>query len=65
MITKITFTAYNKSTGKREQFECNMLDLLHTDSHDAATSKLWYGELWSREQIEAADIIIIRQEIIF
>lgn len=58
-VKKVKFTAYNKLEKFREHFECNMIDLLHTDPLDAATSKLWYGCHWNQDMIREANIKII------
>lgn len=58
-IKLVKFTAYNKLEKFREHFECRMIDLLHTDPVDAATSKLWYGCHWSHDMLKSADVKII------
>lgn len=59
MTTTIKFTAFNVQTNATEQFECHFIQGLHKDAEDAATSKLWYGECWSRDQMAAAAVSVI------
>lgn len=57
--TTIKFTAFNAQTKTTEEFECNFIQGLHKGAEDAATSKLWYGECWSRQQMESAAVALI------
>lgn len=56
LTSVIQFTAFNKQTQARESFSCTYTQGHHKDAMDAATDKLWYGEFWNREQLEAADV---------
>lgn len=56
---KISFTAFNINTGKRESFDCIYSTFSHDSKEDAASSKLWYGESWSRRQMENAEVQIM------
>lgn len=50
------FTAFNCETGTREEFQCNYVRGIHDSRLDAATSHLWYGQGWSRQQLDLSDI---------
>ena len=55
----VNFTAFNNVTKKRESFSCQYSQDTHSNEHDAATSKLWYGESWSRDQLAHADVTFV------
>lgn len=56
---KISFTAFNINTGERESFTCPYSPAHHDGPKDCATGKLWYGECWSRHQMENSDVQIL------